>query len=95
MLKSRIVAMASGAVVGASISRGVAEFGVVPVSEIMPIAGIEIAGPFPGGLAGFITIAAATGDRALEPAASKALVAFLADPSRQPVLAKRGMERPR
>jgi len=95
MLKSRVVALASGAAVGASVSRGAAELGVLPVSEIMPIAGIEIAGAFPNGLAGFITITAATGDRALEPAASKAFIAFLADPAAQAVLVKRGMERPR
>ena len=94
-LKSRVVALASGAAVGASVSRGVAELGVLPVSEIMPIAGIEVAGAFPNGLAGFITITAATGARALEPAASKAFIAFLADPSAQAVLVKRGMERPR
>ena len=80
-LKSRIVPLASGAAVGDAVSRGEAELGVLPVSEIMPIAGIEIAGAFPDGLAGFITIAAATGARALEPAASKAFIAFLADPS--------------
>ena len=44
-LRSRVVALASGAAVGASVSRGEAELGVLPVSEIMPIAGIEIAGP--------------------------------------------------
>ena len=94
-LKSRVVALASGAAVGASVSRGAAELGVLPVSEIMPIAGIEVAGAFPNGLAGFITITAATGARALEPAASKAFIAYLADPSAQAILVKRGMERPR
>jgi molybdate transport system substrate-binding protein len=94
MLRSRIVALASGAAVGASVSSGVVELGVLPVSEIMPIAGIEIAGAFPKSRAGFITITAAMGARALEPAASKAFITFLADPSAQPLLVKRGMERP-
>jgi len=92
-LKNKIVALASGAVVGASVSRGEAELGVLPVSEIMPIAGIEVAGAFPNGLAGFITIEAATSVRAMEPAASKVFIAFLANRSAQPVLVKRGMER--
>jgi len=94
-LKSRIAALASGAAVGTSVSRGEVELGVLPVSEIMPIAGVEVAGAFPNRLAGFITIAAATSARALEPAASKAFIAFLADRSAEPVLVKRGMERPR
>jgi len=94
-LKSRVAALASGAAVGTAVSRGEVELGVMPVSEIMPIAGVEVAGAFPNGLAGFITIAAATSARASEPAASKAFIAFLADRSAEPVLVKRGMERPR
>ncbi len=49
-VKSR--AEASGVEVGAAVARGDAELGVLPVSEILPIKGVQLLGPFPGRAAG-------------------------------------------
>ena len=94
-LASRIVAAASGAAVGASIAKGDLDLGVLPVSEILPIAGIDVAGTFPGDLAGFITMTAGVSAHATNPLAARALIEFLSTPSSEAVLRTRGMERAR
>lgn len=94
-LASRIVAAASGAAVGASVAKGDLELGVLPVSEILPIAGIDVAGVFPGDFAGFITMTAGMSPHAANPPATAALVEFLRGPMSDASLRKRGMERAR
>ena len=95
VLEGRIVAAASGAAVGASVAKGDLELGVLPVSEILPIAGIDVAGVFPGDLAGFITMTAGMSTHATNPSAARALIEFLSMPSSEAVLRTRGMERVR
>ena len=94
-LASRIVAAASGAAVGASVAKGDLELGVLPVSEILPIAGIDVAGTFPGDLAGFITMTAGVSAHATNASAARALIDFLSTPASEAVLRTRGMERVR
>ena len=94
-LQSRIVAAASGAAVGASVAKGDLDLGVLPVSEILPIAGIDVAGTFPGALAGFITMTAGVSARATNAPAARALMVFLSTPASDAVLRSRGMERGR
>ncbi|HUR32840.1 MAG TPA: substrate-binding domain-containing protein [Vicinamibacterales bacterium] len=90
-----IIAADSGAAVGAAVGRGDVELGVLPVSEILPISGVEVAGTFPGPLAGYITMTAGVSARAAQPAATRALIAFLTDPAALPVIRRHGMERAR
>ena len=94
-LQSRIVAAASGAAVGASVAKGDLELGVLPVSEILPIAGIDVAGTFPGDLAGFITMTAGVSAHAMNAPGARALIAFLSTPASEAVFRTRGMERVR
>ncbi|MEQ1911954.1 MAG: substrate-binding domain-containing protein [Vicinamibacterales bacterium] len=94
-LQSRIVAAASGAAVGASVAKGDLELGVLPVSEILPIAGIDVGGTFPGELAGFITMTAGVSTHATSAPAARVLIEFLSMPSSEAVLRTRGMERAR
>ena len=93
VLESRIVAAASGAAVGASVAKGDLELGVLPVSEILPIAGIDVAGTFPSDLAGFITMTAGVSAHATNAPTARALIEFLSTPSSEAVLRTRGMER--
>jgi molybdate transport system substrate-binding protein len=88
-LSSRVVAAPSGAAVGAAVADGTAELGIIPISEILPIPGIEVAGAFPPPMAGFITMTAGMGARG---AAARALVTFLASPDVEPVLETHGMQ---
>jgi molybdate transport system substrate-binding protein len=94
-LKDRIVPSSSGVAVGASVAKGEVEYGVIPVSEIMPIAGIEVGGTFPTELGSFITMTSGVSRTSNHAAAAHALVTFLTGPQAVPVLRQRGMEPPR
>ena len=92
-LQSRIQVAASGEDVGASVARGDAELGVLPVSEILPIRGVDVAGAFPAEVRGYVTMVAGVSARAPQRAAALELIAFLTDPAVLPVITTRGMER--
>ena len=92
-LQSRIQAVASGEDVGASVASGDAELGVLPVSEILPIRGVEVVGAFPAEVRGYVTMVAGVSARASQRAAALALITFLTDPAVLPVITTRGMER--
>ena len=94
-LQGRIVAAESGGAVGASVEKGDLALGVLPVSEILPIAGIDVAGIFPGDLPGFITMTAGVSAHATNAPAARELMAFLTTPASEAVLRTRGMERAR
>lgn len=94
-LQSRIQAVASGEEVGASVARGDVEFGVLPVSEILPVRGLEVAGTFPADLQGYVTMVAGVSARASQRVATLELITYLMDPAVLPVITKRGMERER
>lgn len=93
-LAGKIVPLASGAAVGAALSGGQIDLGVIPVSEILPVPGLDVGGTFPPDLAGFITMTAGIGARAVEPSASSTLLQFLRAADAAPVLQKRGMQAP-
>src|SRR5689334_18736628 len=57
-LKGKGLPQATGAEVGAAVARGDAELGVLPVSEILPVKGVELLGPFPAGLQGYVVMEA-------------------------------------
>jgi molybdate transport system substrate-binding protein len=92
-LASRIMLTTTGAEVGAAVARGEAELGVLPISEILPVPGIEVLGTFPAGVQGYVVMVAGASPRAARDATVKALIAFLISPSALPVIRKRGMER--
>ena len=71
---------------------GDAEFVLTLVSEILPIKGIELAGPLPAEVQTYVSLSAAVGAQAKDAAAAKALVAFLASPAIAPTLNAKGME---
>jgi molybdate transport system substrate-binding protein len=90
-MKSRIVIPEPGTPVGEVVARGDAELGVQQISELLPVAGIEIVGPLPPPLQKITTFAAGTLVDAEDHGAVTALVKFLAAESR-PLLAQRGLE---
>lgn len=95
LLRGRIVASPSGAAVGRSVAAGDVELGVIPISEILPIPGIEVAGAFPSPMAGSITMTAGLAAGRARSAAARAFVTFLASPDVEAVLKTHGMERGR
>jgi molybdate transport system substrate-binding protein len=74
------------------VARGEAEIGFQPVSELRPYPGIDIVGPIPAELQVVNVFAAGIATSAKEPAAGKALIAYLISPAAKPVIEASGME---
>jgi molybdate transport system substrate-binding protein len=90
-MRSKIVLPDPGTPVGEVIARGEAEFGVQQISELLPVAGIEIVGPLPAALQKITTFSAGLLAKAQEPDAAKALVTFVVAQA-GPLLKAKGLE---
>jgi len=93
-LKAKSTLTATGEEVGAAVVRGEVEFGVLPVSEILPVRGAELLGTFPADAQSYIVMVAAVGAGARESRAARDLIRFLTAPAALPVINAKGMERP-
>jgi molybdate transport system substrate-binding protein len=93
-LKSRITPRTTGDEVSAAVVRGDAELGVLPVSEIVPVIGLDVLGAFPTGVQGYVTMVAGVSSRSTQGHAASELIRFLTSPASGSVLSKMGMERP-
>ena len=78
--------------VGRVIARGEAEVGFQPLSAMRPVPGIDIVGPMPPEVQRATVYAAGIAANAKEPAAAKALVAFLTSPAAVDAVKKSGMD---
>jgi molybdate transport system substrate-binding protein len=78
--------------VGAVVARGEAEIGFQQLSELKPIAGIELVGPLPPEVQKFTIFSAGIVAGAREPEAAKALISFLASPAAAAAIRDCGME---
>jgi molybdate transport system substrate-binding protein len=78
--------------VGEIVARGEAEIGFQQISELKPVAGIDIVGPLPDALQKITVFSAGIASVSKEPEAGKALIKFLASPEARAELAKSGME---
>ena len=87
-------AIISDAYMGEIVARGEAELAVQQISELMPVAGIDIVGPLPGDLQKISLFAAAIFTAAKNPAGGAKLVSFLAEPELAPVLERKGLSPP-
>jgi molybdate transport system substrate-binding protein len=87
-------AIISDAYMGEIVARGEAELAVQQISELMPVAGIDIVGPLPGDLQKISLFAAAIFTAAKNPAGGVKLVSFLAQPELAPILARKGLSPP-
>lgn len=81
-----------GVPIGEVVARGEAEIGFQQVSEILPVAGIELLGPLPADIQRITVFSAGVHVGAQQPDAAKALVRFLTAPAAFPVIRKKGME---
>ena len=87
-------AIISDAYMGEIVALGEAELAVQQISELMPVAGIDIVGPLPGDLQKISLFAAAIFTAAKNPAGGAKLVSFLAQPELAPILARKGLSPP-
>jgi molybdate transport system substrate-binding protein len=78
--------------VGAVVARGEVEIGFQQISELKPIAGIELVGPLPPEVQKFTIFSAGIVAGAKEPEAAKALINFLASPAAAAAIQESGME---
>ena len=90
-MKPKIVMPEAGTPVGEIVARGEAEIGIQQLSELVPVAGIEIVGPLPPSLQKITTFSAGVLAVAEEPEVAKALLQFVATQSK-PLLQAKGLE---
>jgi molybdate transport system substrate-binding protein len=91
MKPKTILETRSGAV-ALNVVEGKADLAFTLISEILPLAGAELAGPLPADLQSYVVFTAGIGGTAKEPAAAKAFIDFLRSPAAVPVLKAKGME---
>ena len=92
-LKAKSQLTVTGEEVGQAVVRGEAEFGVLPVSEILPVRGAEVLGTFPGDTQTYIPMVAGVSSSAKQGSAARDLIGFLTAPAALPVIQAKGMER--
>jgi molybdate transport system substrate-binding protein len=86
------IVIAQSSPVGVLIARGEAEIGVQQISELMPVAGIDIIGPLPGELQKMTVFSAGVSASAAQPDGARALIAALSAPDARPVFKRKGLE---
>jgi molybdate transport system substrate-binding protein len=89
--KSRLTATRDE--VGDAVRNGDAEFGVLPISEILPLSGVELAGAFPPALQTYIVMVAGASAKTAHSSAVRELIRFLTAPDALPIIKAKGMER--
>ena len=78
--------------VGEIVAKGEAEIGFQQISELKPVAGIDIVGPLPSELQKITVFSAGIASASKEPEAAKGLIEFLTSPAARPEIVKSGME---
>lgn|SRR5579871_3839793 len=85
-------AQISDSYVGEIAARGDAQLAVQQLSELMPVAGIDIVGPLPDEVQKKTVFAAGIFHAARSPAAARTLISFLSDSRLGPLLIRKGLE---
>ena len=88
--KTRVL---SGISAPEAVARGEAELGFTQVSEILPVAGAELAGLLPPEVQVYTIFAAAVGASARQSAAARSFLKVLTEPAAGAVIKAKGMER--
>jgi molybdate transport system substrate-binding protein len=74
------------------VAKGEAELGFQQISELKPVAGIDIVGPLPESLQKVTVFSAGIATVSKEPEAGKALIKFLSSPAAREAIANSGLE---
>ena len=90
-MKAKIVIPDPGTPIGEVVAKGGAEIGIQQISELLPVAGIEIVGPLPAALQKITTFSAGVLTAAKEPDVAAALLKFVAAESPR-LLKQKGLE---
>jgi molybdate transport system substrate-binding protein len=92
-LKSKLKPTGSGEEVNDLVVRGDAEFGILPLSEILAVKGAELGGMFPADVQSYIIMTAAVNSNAKQAEAARNLIKFLTATAALPTIKAKGMER--
>ncbi len=76
---------------GEAVSTGAAELGITQISEILPIAGVELAGPLPSEIQSYALFVAAVGANVGHADAAEALRLYLVSPNAVSVMKANGL----
>jgi molybdate transport system substrate-binding protein len=90
-MKGKIKLTASGES-AQPVAAGEAELGIGQISEIVPVRGAELLGPFPAELQVYTAFTAGVAANAKDAAAAKSLIKFLTTPAAAQILKARGLE---
>ena len=82
----------NGDEVGEAVASGAAELGILPVSEILPVKGVELLGEFPRDVQDYAVSVGGVSVAAKQAGAASALIKFLTTPAAVLVIGKKGME---
>ncbi len=83
----------TGDEVSKAVADGEAELGVLPLSEILPVPGVELAGTFPADIQDYTVMVGAISAPSGQSPAVKAFMSFLTSGGINSVIEKKGMER--
>jgi molybdate transport system substrate-binding protein len=92
-LKAKSKLTATGEEVADAVVRGESEFGILPVSEIVPIKGAEMLGTFPADVQSYIVMVGGASASSKQSAVARDFLAYVMAPAALPVVKKFGMER--
>ena len=92
-MRPKLVVPESGIAIGEVVAKGEAEIGIQQISELLPVAGVEVVGPLPPSLQKITIFSAGVPAMATDPRAALALAQCIARASR-PLLAAKGLEPP-
>ena len=76
----------------ARVAQGDAELVMTLVSEILPIKGIELLGPFPDALQNYVSFAAGVNPKSIDSKSGKTLIGFLTGPAAAATFKAKGLE---
>ena len=88
VLKSKIKYVRAGE----AVAEGEAEIGITQISEILPVSGVELAGPLPSEIQSYALFVAAISASAKQADVAKALLAYLGLPDAASVMRANGLE---
>jgi molybdate transport system substrate-binding protein len=95
VVTKKAVMQIGGKEVAEAVAAGQAEIGLTFISEIVPIKGAKLAGPFPPALQGYIGYATAIPKASTEPAAARAFIDALISPAMAKRWTAAGFEAPK
>jgi len=92
-LQSKLKPTATGEEVNDLVAKGGAQYGILPLSEILAVKGAELGGMFPADVQTYITMATAASANTKQGTAARDLIKFLMAPAATSVVKAKGMER--